>query len=224
MKKLLLISLFIILFIDLFSQNNSQFISQSVPPSVGLSESFSVSVTFKNTGTTTWKSSDGYKLGTQSPQDNTIWGVGTRVALPNSVAPGTQVTFNVELTSPGTGDGYGVVLQWRMLQEVVTWFGDVLEKTIEVSKTTGIRKQNTLKKFNIYPNPISLNETIEIDGTFNKYDRIVLASINGNIVFEKVIQENANNFSLHIQKNSNIEGIYIIQIISYNSTNKKNNC
>ena len=119
MKKVYLILCLIILTNSLFSQNNSQFISQVVPSPVNYTEVFSVSITFKNTGTSTWKSSDKYSLGSQNPQDNIIWGI-NRVALPNDVAPGNEVTFTTDLTAPE----YGNALQWRMVQDGVEWFGE----------------------------------------------------------------------------------------------------
>lgn len=58
---------------SLFAQNNSEFISQSVPQMDTPGGKYNISVTFKNTGTTTWKTSTLHRLGTQDPQDNTIW-------------------------------------------------------------------------------------------------------------------------------------------------------
>ncbi len=103
--------------------NGAIFISQSAPSSVKPGENFSVSVTFKNMGGTTWKSSEDYSLGSQNPQDNIIWGEGTgRVALPNNVAPSEEVTFTFNLIAPSEKGFYN--FQWQMLQEGVEWFGE----------------------------------------------------------------------------------------------------
>jgi len=51
--------------------NAANFISQSVPASMTVGQSYSVSVTMKNSGTSTWTAATGYKLGSQNPQDNT---------------------------------------------------------------------------------------------------------------------------------------------------------
>ncbi len=124
MERFLLV-LSVFLTINLFGQNNSEFISQNVPGSISPGEHFSITVTFKNTGTTTWTSSNYYRLGTQNPQDNTIWMGTNRVALPNDVAPGQMVTFNINLTAPSE---YGIyALQWRMVQDGVEWFGQQSE-------------------------------------------------------------------------------------------------
>jgi len=132
MRNILFVIGFVISFYDSFGQNNSQFIAQTTPTEVDTNEVFNVSVTFENTGASTWKSSEGYKLGTQSPQDNDFWGVGNRVALSNDVAPGQQVTFNINLKAPATSFPYGYPLQWQMLKEGVEWFGDKSEARIIV--------------------------------------------------------------------------------------------
>lgn len=113
--------------------NDAQFISQTVPVSVSEGDTFSVSVTFKNTGTTTWQTSNNYHLGTQAPQDNNNWGIGNRVDLPYDVAPNQEVIFNINLIAPQNGNGYGQILQWQMVQDGVEWFGEKSElKTIIV--------------------------------------------------------------------------------------------
>lgn len=97
------------------------FVSQTVPGSMVAGQSYNVSVTMQNTGSNTWTSANSYRLGSQNPQDNMIWRNG-RVELPASVAPGTQAVFNFTVTAPSTAGTYN--FQWRMLQELVTWFGD----------------------------------------------------------------------------------------------------
>ena len=124
MKTLLLV-VELLLTASLFGQNNAEFVSQSVPESVNPGENFDITVTFKNTGTTTWTSSNHYRLGTQNPQDNTIWMSTNRVALPNDVTPGAEVTFHISLTAPVQEGIY--VLQWRMVQDGVEWFGQQSE-------------------------------------------------------------------------------------------------
>jgi YD repeat-containing protein len=100
--------------------NNAAFISQSAPTTLIAGQTANVSVTMQNTGTTTWTTAEGYKLGSQNPQDNGTWGTG-RVALPASVAPGGQATFNFNVTAPTTPGTYN--FQWRMLREGVEWYG-----------------------------------------------------------------------------------------------------
>ena len=74
----------------------------------------------KNAGTTTWTAAAGYKLVSQSPIDNTTWGI-SRVELPASVPPGSEVTFAFTITAPATGGTYR--FGWRMSQNLAG-FGD----------------------------------------------------------------------------------------------------
>jgi uncharacterized protein affecting Mg2+/Co2+ transport len=104
--------------------NDAQFVSVTVPASVAPGASFNATVAFKNTGTTTWTVAGGHKLGSQNPQDNTIWGSTTnRTNLTASVAPGASYTFTVPCVAPSTAGNYN--FQNRMVQDGVEWFGDV---------------------------------------------------------------------------------------------------
>ncbi|MFE6892023.1 patatin-like phospholipase family protein [Streptomyces sp. NPDC057694] len=99
--------------------NDAVFVTQSVPASVRAHDAFSATFTLRNTGTTTWRPEEQYRLGTQAPQDNTVWGTG-RADLPGPVAPGDEVTFSVSLKAPAASR---VAMQWRMVQDGVEWFG-----------------------------------------------------------------------------------------------------
>ncbi|HWT03608.1 MAG TPA: M4 family metallopeptidase [Pyrinomonadaceae bacterium] len=102
--------------------NGAIFVSQSVPTSMTAGQTYSVSVTMYNSGTTTW-TSDVYKLGAQNPHDNVTWGT-HRIYLPygTTVSPGSYYTFYFNVTAPSTPGYYN--FQWRMVQEGVEWFGD----------------------------------------------------------------------------------------------------
>ena len=125
MNRLLSLFTAILLFTGaIYSQNNSQFISQTVPPGVEAGQEFDISITFANTGTTTWTDSELYHLGSQNPQDNFNWGV-NRLVLPNDVSPGEQVTITATLTAPSVIGLY--YFQWQMVQDGVEWFGEKSE-------------------------------------------------------------------------------------------------
>ena len=96
-------------------------VAQSVPAFMDAGNTYLVSVTMRNNGSNTWTQADGYRLGSQNPQDNWIWGL-NRVQLPASVSPGGQVTFNFFVTAPYNAGTYN--FQWRMVKEFVEWFGD----------------------------------------------------------------------------------------------------
>lgn len=102
------------------TSNNAAFVSQSVPATMAAGQSYPVTVTMTNTGTSPWTAAGNYKLGSQNPQDNSAWGV-NRIALPASVAPGASATFSFTVTAPAAPGTYN--FQWQMVQEGVGWFG-----------------------------------------------------------------------------------------------------
>ena len=119
--------------------NDAKFISQIVPTQMNPGQTYPVSITFRNTGSTTWTAADAYRLGTQNPQDNTTWVASKRAELPAPVAPGERVTFNFNVTAPATTGSYD--FQWEMLREFVEWFGAVSPNaTVLVAPTSGTLK------------------------------------------------------------------------------------
>ncbi|SFG28416.1 RHS repeat-associated core domain-containing protein [Duganella sp. CF458] len=100
--------------------NNAQYLAQAVPTVMEAGQSYAVSVTMQNNGTSSWTAAAGYNLGSQNPQDNAQWGFG-RVAPTVAVAPGQQHTFNFTVKAPASVGTYN--FQWRMLREGVEWFG-----------------------------------------------------------------------------------------------------
>jgi hypothetical protein len=105
-----------------FAGNNAGYVSQSVPLSMNAGQFYSVSVSMKNSGDTTWTAANSHRLGSQNPQDNGNWGTG-RVYLSSSesIAPGGTKTFSFSVRAPASAGTYN--FQWRMLREGVEWFG-----------------------------------------------------------------------------------------------------
>ena len=119
------VSLTMLLFaLPAHAADNAAWVSDNVPEEMFTGEIRSVSVTMQNTGTTTWTAAGGYKLGTQNPQDNTLWTGSTRVYLAagESIAPGQTKTFTFNITAPSTNGSYN--FQWRMVHEGIAWFGN----------------------------------------------------------------------------------------------------
>ena len=103
--------------------NGSEFIAQNnIPDTMNPGETITIEVTFKNTGITTWTKSGQYKLGSQAPEDNTIWGT-NRIELnsDDNILPGEQKTFQFTVTAPNQAGIFN--MQWRMLKESAEWFG-----------------------------------------------------------------------------------------------------
>ena len=67
--------------ITVVGRNNASVLTESVrvPDTVVVGEGFDVSIEMRNTGGVPWTSN--YRLGSQSPQDNNVWGL-NRVAQP----------------------------------------------------------------------------------------------------------------------------------------------
>jgi len=105
--------------------NNAAFVSQNLPEFVK-GETVSVSITMKNTGTTTWTPEGHFKLASQSPAENTIWGL-DHISLSEgeSIAPNEEKTFTFDITVPAFDGTYN--FQWQMIQEGEEWFGSKSE-------------------------------------------------------------------------------------------------
>jgi len=106
------------------STRAAQFLSQSVPTAMAPNERRDVSVVMRNTGTLPWTAAEGYRLGSDNPQDNILWGL-SRVDVPGVVGRFTDVTFAFTVTAPATPGTYN--FQWRMVQDGAEWFGDASE-------------------------------------------------------------------------------------------------
>lgn len=109
--------------------SGATFISQSVPNAVQLGKTYTVSVTYKNTGTTKWTSGQ-FRLGAQNPNDTRRWG-SERIDLPSGVevAPNMLYTFTFDVAVTDARFCHvmsnpqltGCNFQWGLVQEYVAW-------------------------------------------------------------------------------------------------------
>ena len=107
-------------------------IATNIPDTVANGSKFNASVTMRNDGEDAWTQFYAYKLGSQTPQDNTLWGKSrVEIASGVTVAQGQEYTFNFELTAPSNPGTYPC--DWKMLQEYVRWFGETCHKNINVA-------------------------------------------------------------------------------------------
>ena len=103
------------------------FVAEQTPPAtMSPGQSAPVHVVLANCGAETWLAapavgSKGHKLGSQSPQDNTHWGM-QRVALPADVQPGQMVRVDFQATAPAQPAPYGY--QWKLVDEGVAWIDE----------------------------------------------------------------------------------------------------
>jgi matrixin/putative Ig domain-containing protein len=113
--------------------NDAANVTQSVPTAMTAGQSYNVSVTMRNNGTTTWAVGL-HRLGSQNPQNNSTWGL-TRVDLASPVGPGASATFSFAVAAPQAGQ---YSFQWRMLQEGVGYFGSASQNlTVQVTSASG---------------------------------------------------------------------------------------
>jgi hypothetical protein len=100
--------------------DNAAVVSTSgIPSSMYPGEVSAISITMKNSGTTTWTPAANYKIGDASGTPGQFGP--TRQLLSAAVPPNGQVTFTFNITAPTTVGTYS--FGWRMLQEMVHWFG-----------------------------------------------------------------------------------------------------
>jgi len=78
----------------------------------------------KNVGSTTWTELGDIRLGSQSTQDNLIWGLNrVRLGAQQSVHPGEFATFSFKVRAPEAPGTYN--FRWKMLRENLAWFGEL---------------------------------------------------------------------------------------------------
>jgi hypothetical protein len=116
--------------VPLVSPLSAQLISSTIPDIMEIGKAYSVSVTYKNTGSDTWTAATGFKLGVLGT-DNFKTGQRLFLQSGQSIAPGQSATFTFNMTAPATVGSYTTNLQ--MIKEGAAWFGDKLTKTISVN-------------------------------------------------------------------------------------------
>jgi len=118
--------------------NNSQKTAQSGTITVTPGQTFNISVTMKNTGTSVWAESLQYRLGWLSGYDpfpgNSSF-IRQKLDSAESIATGSSRTWNVNgLTAPGSAGTY--TISWQMLRENVNWFGETASIQVVVQPKT----------------------------------------------------------------------------------------
>ncbi len=133
------------------SGDSAYFVSQSVPNSVRAGQSYPVSVTFCNNGTTTWTyqnlpAGTGYiRLGSLYPRDNQTWGLGRVDLTPgDNIPPGSTKTFNFTIVAPTTtSSNVETNFQFGVVRENVAWIGAGAAEAVYNFYTPAITLQNT---------------------------------------------------------------------------------
>jgi len=110
----------------------AKFIEETaLPDAVMTREEYRVSLTFANCSAETWDAV-AFKLGSQAPQDNTVWGT-NRIPLPGDVHPDEMAVIEFSIVIPDLIATRGY--QWGIVHEGVEWLYDNLSPlhTIVVS-------------------------------------------------------------------------------------------
>ncbi|MHC1656263.1 RHS repeat domain-containing protein [Stenotrophomonas riyadhensis] len=113
--------------------DGAEYVSASWPGSGDRGTPFSGTVTFRNTGNTTWRSGGGYRLGQAEAYvlDATLLGI-AEVSVPHDVAPGGTVTFSFNGTA--AKENGPNTIQWQMNRNGVRFGSTSNEQKFE---TTG---------------------------------------------------------------------------------------
>jgi hypothetical protein len=110
--------------------DNATLVSGNLPKTMDSGQTITVSLTFQNTGTSTWTAAANYKLG--APGDSDPFAPARLLlAAGDSVAPGQQTRFTFALTAPATPGVY--TTHWQMLREGVAWFGAIASQAVTVA-------------------------------------------------------------------------------------------
>lgn len=109
--------------------NYAQIITFVAPAQMTAGQEYTVDVTVKNMGSTTWVSAGNkpWRLGSQGPRDNKTWGM-SRVPIPQGeqVRPRDTYTFSFTVNAPAEPGNHD--MQWQMVQDGKEWFGQMSEK------------------------------------------------------------------------------------------------
>ncbi len=101
-----------------------------IPTAMEAGQAIAVSLTFQNTGTTTWTAAANYKLGARGDTDP--FAPARQLLAPGeSIAPGQQRTFTFPYTAPAAAGTY--TTHWQMLREGIDWFGSELTQQVAVA-------------------------------------------------------------------------------------------
>ena len=96
-------------------------------------QQYPVSISMQNSGSESWSSAQGFRLGSQNPTDNSRWGT-HRAEVVGVVGAGATAVFNFTArapTNPGTYD-----FQWSMVRDGFGWFGPWPNQSVTVHAST----------------------------------------------------------------------------------------
>ncbi len=113
--------------------NNASCKRVNAPASVVTRQKFKATASMLNSGQNRWYPFQGYRLGSQDPQDNRTWGI-NRVNLGGTLGTGGTIAIPIQAQAPASPGTYN--FNWKMVQDGVEWFGDKCTSSISVRADT----------------------------------------------------------------------------------------
>ncbi len=107
--------------VDRVEVRDAVFVTQQVPLMMPVGKPQVLRVRMRNSGQVPWTAADGFRLGSQAPQDNFAWGANRIPLDPGEEVPGGAERDFVLRVTPQSRGTFG--WQWRMVQDGVCWFG-----------------------------------------------------------------------------------------------------
>jgi hypothetical protein len=114
--------------VQVIATRGASFVSQNVPTQVETGALFPVQMTMKNVGSIPWTQAGGYRLGSQNPANNVVWG-GNRVAFAagDNILNDQNKTFSWNAKAPNTPGTYD--FQWQSFLIGTGFFGEASPNT-----------------------------------------------------------------------------------------------
>ncbi len=114
---------------DGMPNNDATVVRHNVPEVLVPGQCVDVSVTMRNTGYGHWQTDASYRLGALFDSSQ-VFAMPSRLAVPQRVAAGEEVTYDFEICAPQQVGYYPLDL--RMVQDGVAWFGARISRRIRV--------------------------------------------------------------------------------------------
>ena len=105
-------------------------VDEDIPTELAPGQTTEVHLTFRNFGTTTWTTENGFKLGAMGDTDP-FSATPQELGIGVSVLPDSEHTFTFTFTAPLTAGTY--TTDWQMIHEGTGWFGEILSEEVNVA-------------------------------------------------------------------------------------------
>lgn len=120
-------------------------VASTFPDTMEAGQQIVVRLTFRNTGTSTWSDTQGYRLAAGEDRDS-FTNPRQPLAANESIAPNQEKTFLLTLTAPSQPGTYRV--HWQMLREGLDRFGTAFSKEIRVTPAPSLAQ----RRLNLFGN------------------------------------------------------------------------